>query len=169
MKWILLAGALLGAPAAALAQEAAAPARATVAVTHPADSAHAAYARLGQVLVAAGYDLEKASYDAEKAYYLLQPGLPLPGTSRQVGYLTTIYRNSPTRPELRVALQASVVLEPTGSTAIELRGTYTLDGLRLRPAANQGRPGTPAAEAWAELRRVAALLPGAPPTYRRER
>lgn len=172
MKTLLLTGALLwGGKQLALAQGLAlpeVPARANVVAVPTPDSARAAYARLGQVVAAAGYDFEQASYDADKAFYLRQANYRLAGTTPQVGYLTTIYRNLPERPELRIALQAAVLLQPSGAT-VELRGTYTLDGLKLRPIAHEGKPGSPAAQAWVELQRVVAAYAGSsPPSYRRE-
>lgn len=171
MKILLLICVLLCAACSALPSTsvlADAPPRANVVAVAVADSARAAYARLGQVVVAAGYDLEKASYDAEKAFYLRQANYNLAGTSSQVAYLTTIYRNLPERPELRTALRAVVLLQPSGST-VELRGTYTLDGLKLHPIANEGKPGSPSAQAWAELQRVVTAYAGnSAPSYRRE-
>lgn len=155
--FLLLLGGLLG-PALAVAQATrpAPPKLVNVAVVQTADTVKAAYHRMGQVLVKAGYDLNEANYDTEK----------LQGT---LAYITTIDRNLPARPDVRVALQASVLAAPGGGTAIELRGTYTLDGLHRLPITNRGGTGSLPAATWVELERVADLFPAGTITYRRER
>lgn len=141
--------------AAAQATPAPPPRQANVAVVQTADSVRIAYHQLGQVLVAAGYDLDRANYDTQKLH----------GT---LAYITTIDRDLPGYPAARVMLRASLLAAGSGTT-VELRGTYTLDGLHRLPIANRGGQGSPAAAAWMELRRVAALFPNATATYRRER
>lgn len=131
------------------------PKQANVAVVQTADSVQATYHRVGQALVAAGYNLDLANYDTQKLH----------GT---LAYLTTIDRDLPAYPAMRVALRASLSAAGSGTT-VELRGTYTLDGLHRLPIANRGSQGSPAAAAWTELRRVAALFSSGTTAYRRER
>ncbi len=118
---------------------------AATALVHTQDTPSQAYIKLGQLLLADGYIIDKSD--------------------PQLGFINTKSRIIQANRGVEVAMQIAIS-EAGGETLITERGAAKMPYLGEFPASFRGGANSPVGRAWAELERVARLYPGATVTYK---